>query len=113
MSTDCIFCRIVAGDIPAAGVAEGDRVMAFEDANPAAPTHVLIVPKEHRAESVADPEAAGLMGEIVELARSIAADRGLQGGWRLVTNVGPDAGQSVYHLHVHLLGGRSMSWPPG
>ena len=113
--SDCLFCRIVAGEIPSTKVAETDRVLAFRDVRPVAPTHVLLIPKEHVATSAADLDAAhgALLGELFALATRIARDEGLERGWRLVTNVGPDAGQTVHHLHVHLIGGRPMEWPPG
>lgn len=96
-------------------MAETNNVLAFRDINPVAPTHVLLVPKEHVADSIADLslDHAALLGELAGLAGSIAADEGLEDGWRLVTNVGPGAGQSVFHLHFHLLGGRRFGWPPG
>jgi len=104
---NCLFCKIVEGSIPSTVVAETGRVLAFEDINPAAPTHVLIVPKEHVADSAADltPERGDLIAEIIGVAQGIARDRGLDDGWRLVTNVGPGAGQTVFHLHFHLMGG--------
>jgi histidine triad (HIT) family protein len=112
---DCIFCKIAAGEIPAQRVAETDGVLAFRDNNPQAPTHVLIIPKQHVVESAAGlgAEHGKLLGEIFALASKVAHDEGLAKGWRLVTNVGQDAGQTVLHLHVHLLGGRPMGWPPG
>ena len=112
---DCLFCRIARGEIPSQRVAETERVLAFRDIQPAAPTHVLLIPREHVAAPAADlgPAHAELLGELFELAARIARDEGLTGGWRLVSNVGPNAGQSVFHLHVHLLGGRAMAWPPG
>jgi histidine triad (HIT) family protein len=110
---------MVAGEIPADVVHETDRVLAFRDINPQAPTHVLVIPKEHHvnaaALAAADP---ALFGEVVTAANTVAGKEGLvtgdtdEPGYRLVTNTGPDAGQSVHHLHVHLLGGRSMGWPP-
>jgi histidine triad (HIT) family protein len=111
---DCLFCKIAGKELDSEIVAESDRVIAFRDINPGAPTHVLVIPKEHVA-SVADVNSshAELLAEIFETAASIAAKEGLDGGWRIVTNVGRDAGQSVHHLHFHLLGGRGMSWPPG
>ncbi len=113
--SDCIFCQIVAGKIPAKKVGETTHVYAFRDNNPQAPTHVLLVPREHVADSAADlgPQHAVMLTELFGLAAKIARDERLELGWRLVTNVGPEAGQSVYHLHVHLLGGRSLRWPPG
>lgn len=113
--SECLFCRIVRGDIPATRVAETEHVLAFRDVQPVAPTHVLLIPKAHAADSAAQlgRDHAALLGELFDLAARIARDEKLDGGWRLVTNVGADAGQSVFHLHVHLLGGRSMQWPPG
>jgi histidine triad (HIT) family protein len=115
METSCIFCRIAAREIPADIVRESDLLVAFRDTNPQAPTHILIVPKEHIA-SIAGIEDrhADLMVDIAQAATHLAKAEGIDdGGWRLVTNVGADAGQTVFHLHVHLLGGRSMGWPPG
>jgi histidine triad (HIT) family protein len=111
---DCLFCRIVAGEIPAKVVHESDAVLAFRDVNPQAPTHILLIPKEHVV-SVADLEEEHdeVLGELLRAAAHLARAEGLSTGWRLVTNVGPDAGQSVHHLHFHLLGGRGMGWPPG
>jgi histidine triad (HIT) family protein len=113
--TDCLFCKIVAGEIPAKVVRDEARTLAFVDIAPQAPTHVLVIPKEHHA-GVADVAAAdpGLVGEIVATAHRVAAETGVAGsGYRLVFNTGPDANQSVPHAHCHLLGGRSLSWPPG
>jgi len=112
---DCLFCRIVEGKVPSVKVAETESVLAFRDIRPQAPTHVLLIPKRHVAESAADlgPQHAALLAELFGLAGRIARDERLERGWRLVTNVGDDAGQSVYHLHLHLLGGRPMGWPPG
>lgn len=109
---DCLFCSIAAGTIPADVVLETDEIVAFNDINPAAPVHVLVIPKRHIA-SAADltPQDSGLLSALLEAAATIG--RGIGGGWRLVTNVGSDAGQSVFHLHFHVLGGRIMSWPPG
>jgi len=111
--SDCTFCSIGAGTIPASVVAETPNGMAFRDLNPAAPVHVLVIPKAHAADSAADPINADLWFELMGLVRQVVAKEHLEEGWRLVTNVGPDAGQSVHHLHLHLLGGRRMSWPPG
>ncbi|HVP14556.1 MAG TPA: HIT domain-containing protein [Terriglobales bacterium] len=112
---DCRFCAIVAGRAPAKKLGETTHVLAFRDANPQAPTHVLLIPKEHVADSVADlgPQHATMLVELFELAARIADQERLELGWRLVTNVGPEAGQSIPHLHFHLLGGRQMRWPPG
>jgi histidine triad (HIT) family protein len=111
--SECLFCRIAAGEIPSDRVAETERVLAFRDINPAAPQHILIIPKQHVSDSIADLADYELPGELIRLAQSIAQDGKFEDGWRLVTNVGPDGGQSVYHLHLHLLAGRRMSWPPG
>src|SRR5689334_5814281 len=110
---------MVAGEIPADVVLETDRVLAFRDINPQAPTHVLVIPKEHHPNVAALAAAApALLGEVVTAAHTVAGKEGLVGadadepGYRLVTNTGPDAGQTVFHVHVHLLGGRGMGWPP-
>ncbi len=115
MSSDCLFCKIIAGIIPATIVHKDDRLTAIRDINPQAPTHVLILPNRHIA-SVAEAEAGDepLLGALLRTAGQLAEKDGLMpGGYRLVVNTGPDAGQSVFHLHVHLLGGRRMRWPPG
>ena len=114
MPVDCLFCRIASGEIAVTKVHEDDLVFAIRDINPQAPSHVLLMPVEH-IDSAADlTDAHGpLLGRLFSVAGRIAARDGLDGGWRLVSNVGPDAGQSVRHLHVHLLGGRGMAWPPG
>ena len=113
--SDCIFCRIASGEIPSQRVDETAHVLAFRDINPQAPTHVLLIPREHIAASAAEagPAHAAVLGELFELAARVAKAEGLDHGWRLVTNVGRDAGQTVAHLHFHLLGGRAMRWPPG
>jgi histidine triad (HIT) family protein len=111
---DCLFCRIVAGEIPSDRVHEDDEVVAFRDINPQAPTHVLAIPRRHIADARALTEADGpLLARLFAVLRDIADEEGLDTGYRIVTNVGPDAGQTVFHLHLHLLGGRTMSWPPG
>ena len=114
MAADCLFCRIAASEIPATRLHADDLVIAIRDINPQAPTHVLVLPVAH-LESAADlTEAdAPLLGRLFAVAAEIARSEGLDGGWRLVTNVGADGGQSVAHLHLHLLGGRPMTWPPG
>ncbi|MET0800692.1 MAG: histidine triad nucleotide-binding protein [Actinomycetota bacterium] len=115
MDTSCLFCRIAAHEIPADIVRESDRVIAFRDVNPQAPTHILLIPKEH-VTSVADlsDHHGDVLVDIVQAASQLAGAEGIaDSGWRLVTNVGPDAGQTVFHLHFHLLGGRAMDWPPG
>ena len=113
-STDCLFCRIARRDIPAEIVHESDRVVAFRDVRPVAPTHVLLIPKDH-IESAANLEEKDrdLLAELFQAAAHLARAERLESGWRVVTNVGPEAGQSVFHLHFHLLGGRPMGWPPG
>jgi histidine triad (HIT) family protein len=115
VDTNCIFCRIAARTLPAEILHESDRVIAFRDANPKAPVHVLLIPKEHVVSlaDIADRHGETL-AEMMQTATHLAKAEGIsEGGWRLVTNVGPDAGQSVFHLHFHLLGGRPMAWPPG
>ena len=112
--TDCLFCRIVKGEIPAKKVYEDEHVFAFEDINPQAPTHVLLVPKKHlRGLKEAQAEDAELLGRLHLAAAKIARERGIEEGYRTVLNVGPKSGQSVFHIHVHLIGGRDMKWPPG
>jgi histidine triad (HIT) family protein len=113
---DCIFCRIASGEIPADVVAQSDRAMAFRDLNPQAPTHLLVIPRRHVASAAAlvEGDRAAVLGDIMSLAVDVAAQLGLaEHGYRLVVNTGVDGGQSVDHLHVHLLGGRPMRWPPG
>jgi histidine triad (HIT) family protein len=112
---DCLFCKIVAGTIPATIVYRNDQVTAFRDINPQMPTHVLIVPNEHVANTEAlEPAHDALVGATVRAGRDIAKLEGLsERGYRLVINTGPDALNSVQHLHVHMLGGRAMGWPPG
>jgi len=110
----CIFCRVVAGDMPASIVYRDDDVVAFHDIAPQAPTHILVVPVRHIA-SVAElgDDERDLAGRLITTAAHIAAQAGLQTGFRLVINTGRQGGQSVDHLHVHILGGRQMKWPPG
>lgn len=117
---DCIFCKIIRGEIPSKKVFEDDRVYAFHDINPVAPVHILIVPKKHIfGIQKLEEEDECLVGHMFYVARKIAEeqelapDENLNGGYRLVFNVGKDAGQSVFHLHLHLIGGRPMGWPPG
>jgi histidine triad (HIT) family protein len=112
--SDCLFCRILRGEIPSKKVYEDERTFAFDDVNPQAPTHVLIIPKKHVVGlKEAGPEDAELIGYCQLVAAKIARERGIEGGYRTVYNVGPGAGQSVFHLHLHLLGGRGLKWPPG
>ena len=115
MSDDCLFCKIIAGKVPASVVHQDDQVTAIRDIHPQAPTHILILPNRHLA-SAADARAGDehLLGLLLLAASQIAEKEGLTaGGYRLVVNTGAEAGQSVFHLHVHLLGGRRMRWPPG
>ena len=111
----CLFCKIVAGDIPADTVYENDQVFAFRDIDPKAPTHILIIPKEHIATTNDLAEAhKTLIGEILLAAKEIAGQEGIaDSGYRTVFNCNGDGGQAVYHIHLHLLGGRQMTWPPG
>lgn len=113
--TDCLFCSIVAGAIPADVVHRDDEVVAFRDIDPQAPVHVLVIPTFHH-ENAAQAAAANpaLVGRLLEVAGRIAADEGVADtGYRIVTNTGDGAGQSVHHLHFHMLGGRTLAWPPG
>jgi histidine triad (HIT) family protein len=112
---NCIFCKIVHGEIPASKVYEDDLVLAFKDINPAAPTHILIIPKEHIPSiNEVTPAQQQLMGHILVVAARLAGELGLtEDGCRIVNNCGADGGQTVFHLHFHLLGGRSLQWPPG
>jgi histidine triad (HIT) family protein len=115
MSEGCLFCGIVAGDIPANVIAEGEEWVAFRDLHPQAPTHVLVVPRRHLStlDDLGEGDEA-LAGALVGAAARIARDEGLvEGGYRVVMNCGAGAGQSVFHIHLHLLGGRRFSWPPG
>ena len=113
-NADCLFCRIVAGDVPADVVAETDDVLAFRDVNPQAPTHVLVVPRAHHADAAAlAAEAPHVVAELVSTAARVAADAGHPDDYRLVFNTGPGAGQTVFHTHLHVLGGRPLTWPPG
>lgn len=115
MSEDCLFCKIAAGEIPAAIVYQDDDVVAFDDINPQAPTHVVIIPRLHIA-TVNDLEATheGVFGKLATVAKEIAAERGFaESGYRLVMNCNAAAGQTVWHIHLHLLGGRNLGWPPG
>jgi len=112
--TNCLFCRIIAGELPAKKVYEDEHTLAFEDIHPQAPTHVLVVPKKHiRGLKEAAPEDAEVIGRCHLVAAQIARQRGVENGYRTVLNVGPGAGQSVFHFHVHLIGGRALAWPPG
>jgi histidine triad (HIT) family protein len=109
--SECLFCRIVAGEIPAKRVFEDEVCLAFADIGPQAPVHLLVVPKAHHASL--EGVDAGLLGHLLAVAAGIAAEQGLAKGYRVVVNTGPDGGQTVKHLHLHVLGGRHMGWPPG
>ncbi len=114
-SAPCLFCRIIAGEIPATLVYIDEHVVAFRDITPVAPVHVLVVPREH-VESLADltSDHDALWGRLLHVVQRVAQDEGLEAdGWRLVVNVGVNGGQAVNHLHLHITGGRSMTWPPG
>lgn len=113
--SDCLFCRIVAGELPAHEVASTDTTYAFRDINPEAPTHVLVIPREHIANAhELRPEHAGVLTDMVITAQQVADTEGVaESGYRLVFNVGADARNSVAHLHLHVLGGRPLGWPPG
>ncbi|MGH9787098.1 MAG: histidine triad nucleotide-binding protein, partial [Candidatus Acidiferrales bacterium] len=122
MPTDCLFCRIIAKEIPSKTVYEDDQAVAFEDINPQAPTHILVVPRQHipglnelaAADAPLAPQLVGLVGHLHLVAAKLARERGIaDSGYRTVLNTGRGAGQSVFHLHLHLLGGRGMRWPPG
>ena len=111
---DCLFCKIIEGKIPARKVFEDDKVFVFEDINPQAPTHVLIIPKRHFAGLDTATEAdAEIIGYMHLVAARLGRERGIEDGYRTVLNVGPRSGQSVFHIHLHLLGGRDLTWPPG
>jgi histidine triad (HIT) family protein len=113
MSADCLFCRIVRGEIPATIVAENEHCVAFRDIGPQAPTHVLVVPRQHVStiDAVSDPL---LLGRLMLTAADVARqEKIVDGGYRLVINTNSDGGQTVFHLHVHVLGGRRLTWPPG
>lgn len=112
---DCLFCRIVEGEIPADVVMRTEDLVAFRDINPQAPTHILIIPRTHVATvSELDGPEAEIMGKLFLAAKELAREEGIEeGGYRMVVNAGPDAGQTVFHIHLHLLGGRRMGWPPG
>ena len=113
--TSCLFCRIIAGEIPSSKVYADDRIVAFNDIGPQAPMHVLVVPREHIA-TLNDLEAGhdGLVGEMIRRGAAIAAERGYaERGYRTVFNCNSDAGQAVFHIHLHVIGGRKLGWPPG
>src|SRR5881394_755648 len=113
MSDSCLFCRIVRKEIPATIVFENDHAIAFRDIDPKAPTHVLVIPREHVA-SLDDARDADVLGEVLLAAAEVARSDGfVEGGYRTVINTGAGAGQSVFHIHAHVLGGRKLTWPPG
>ena len=113
MSADCLFCKIVRGEIPAKLVHESDDCVAFRDIDPKAPVHVLVIPREH-VSSLNETRDAAMVGRLALVAADIARKEGIaDAGYRTVVNTNRDAGQTVFHLHLHLLGGRSLSWPPG
>lgn len=112
---DCIFCRIIAGEIPVSVIYKDERALAFRDSNPQAPVHALVIPREH-IESLdeASQRDEGALGHLLRVAARVANDQGLsESGYRTIINTGAGAGQSVFHLHIHVLGGRSLNWPPG
>ncbi len=109
---NCIFCKIASGEIPSNLVKSGDDYVAFRDLNPQAPTHILLIPKQHYS-GLPDVRDPNLLGKLFSAAAEIAQEQGLEKGYRLVVNTGEDGGQTVFHLHLHLLGGRTLNWPPG
>jgi histidine triad (HIT) family protein len=114
MASDCLFCKIAAGEIPVKRVYEDELCLCFPDINPQAPTHLLIIPRQHIASHAHTEQGhEKLMGHMMSKAAEIARRQGLENGYRLVINTGPDGGQTVDHMHLHLLGGRHMTWPPG
>ena len=113
MTDECVFCRVVRGDFNTAFVAENERAVAFRDIDPKAPVHVLVVPRKHVA-SLAEADDEALLGSVIALAARVARDEGVSDtGYRVVLNTNSDGGQSVAHLHAHVLGGRRLTWPPG
>jgi histidine triad (HIT) family protein len=112
--TECLFCRIATGEIPAQFVYEDDAVVAFQDVNPQAPVHVLVIPRKHVPTLTAAADDPELVARVVAAAAVVAAQQGIEeSGYRTVVNTGPDAQQSVQHLHLHVIGGRPLGWPPG
>lgn len=112
MTDSCLFCRIVRGEIPAKIVREDEHTVAFRDIDPKAPTHILVIPREHVA-SLDEATDPAMVGRLSLAAAEIARSEGITGGYRTVINTGAGAGQTVFHLHLHLLGGRKLTWPPG
>ena len=115
MSEDCLFCKLISGEIPATEVYRDDDIFAFEDINPIAPTHILVIPIKHLSDiKSANEDDQELIGKMLLVANQIATEKGLaEDGFRYVINTGKNGGQTVYHLHLHIIGGRSLSWPPG
>ena len=115
MSEDCLFCKLISGEIPATEVYRDDDIFAFEDINPIAPTHILVIPIKHLSDiKSANEDDQELIGKMLLIANQIATEKGLaDDGFRYVINTGKNGGQTVYHLHLHIIGGRSLSWPPG
>lgn len=112
--SDCLFCKIVAGEIPAKKLYEDDDVLAFWDISPQAPKHFLIIPKKHLSSpSALQEEDDRLLGKLLRKGAEVAAENGINNGFRFIINDGPDAGQDVFHIHMHVIGGRKMGWPPG
>jgi histidine triad (HIT) family protein len=112
-ASDCLFCKIAGGEIPATIVKRDGRLLAFRDIHPQAPTHILVIPTQH-VSTLDEARDAGLLGEMLLFARTLAREEGIaQRGYRVVLNTNADGGQTVFHLHLHLLGGRRMTWPPG
>lgn len=111
---DCVFCKIASGEIPCKKAYEDAQVLAFYDLDPQAPTHILLIPKTHIGSAMEiTEENSGIIGHIYAVAAKLAKEQGLEKGFRIVNNCGEDGGQTVHHIHFHLLGGRSMQWPPG
>lgn len=115
MSEDCLFCKLISGEIPATEVYRDDDIFAFEDINPIAPTHILVIPIKHLSDiKSANEDDQELLGKMLLIANQIATEKGLaEDGFRYVINTGKNGGQTVYHLHLHIIGGRNLSWPPG
>ncbi len=115
MSEDCLFCKVVSGDVPAQVLREGQRTVVFRDINPQAPTHVLVIPRQHHADVAALAAAdEAALAELLREAHAVATDEGVaESGYRVVFNTGAGAGQTVPHAHAHVLGGRGLRWPPG
>lgn len=111
---DCVFCKIINGEIPSSLIYEDDQVIAFKDINPQAPVHYLVIPKEHiKSADYITEENKGLIGHIIFVVSKIAKEEGLEDGYRIINNCGGDGGQTVDHIHFHVLGKRKMLWPPG